>query len=358
MSAVLEVKDLRKSFGAFKAVEDVSFEVAEGELVSLLGPSGCGKTTTLRCVAGLETFDGGEILLDGRIVSSPRRFVPPHQRNIGMVFQSYAMWPHMTVEQHLDYGLKLRRMSADERAVRIAAMLDTVGLSHLANRFPSQLSGGQQQRVALARALVLQPKLVLFDEPLSNLDAKLRASMRDELKDLKSSLSMTAVYVTHDQSEAMVLSDRIVVMSGGHIIQTGSPDKVYRRPRNRFVAEFMGTANIMPVTVKTAGKGGECDVVMSFLDRPVRLSDVDADLLRDPANAAVRAEWIDLAPSVEGKGIVKDIIMTGERVEYHVDAGGQALRVSALRALPVDVGDRVSIDVHPGGVSLLADDAS
>jgi ABC-type Fe3+/spermidine/putrescine transport system ATPase subunit len=234
-------------------------------------------------------------------------------------------------------------------------MLDVVGLRQLAGRYPSQLSGGQQQRVALARALVLQPKLVLFDEPLSNLDARLRHSMRDELKDLKSSLHMTAVYVTHDQAEAMALSDRIVVMSGGHIAQIGTPDETYRKPQNRFVAEFMGTANFLPVRVSAAGQQGECDVTLPFPHRPIRLSGVAPDLIAGAHTAAIRAEWIDLARAADGAGRVRDVTITGERIEYQVAVGETVLRVGALRSLPVEVGDAVSVEILPGGVSLLSD---
>jgi len=360
MTAVLEVRDLRKSFGDYQAVGGVSFTVNKGELVSLLGPSGCGKTTTLRCVAGLERPSSGTVLLGGRTVSSGPDFTPPNLRDIGMVFQSYAMWPHMNVWDHLDYGLKLRRLPADARKRRVEETLSLVGLDALSRRFPSELSGGQQQRVALARALVLQPSLILFDEPLSNLDARLRHAMRDELNELKTRLSMTAVYVTHDQAEAMVLSDRIAVMSGGRIVQLDTPADLYRRPRDRFVAEFIGAANILPVRVEAGPARGACRVRFPFSDHPVLLEDADPALITTAREAAVRPEWITLGAPQQGdfKGTLISMVSTGERIEYRVRLGDQVLRVVDLRPGAVAVGGEVGLTMLPGGVSLLADTAS
>src|SRR6187200_1314832 len=245
----LTVQNLVKTFGDFKALDDVSLSIDRGEVCALLGPSGCGKTTTLRCIAGLETADSGAIGLDGRVLSDPARgqFVLPERRELGMVFQSYALWPHKSVAENISLGLKIQGLPQAEIRDRVASGLELVGMAGTQNRYPAQLSGGQQQRVALARALTLQPKCILFDEPLSNLDLLLRERMRFEIRELLVRLGITAVYVTHDQTEALVISDHIVVMNRGKIEQEGAPMDVYVRPRNRFTAEFLGRTNILPL---------------------------------------------------------------------------------------------------------------
>lgn len=243
------LQDVRKAYGAHQAVTDVSLRVEEGEFVVILGPSGCGKTTTLRMIAGLERPDGGTIGIGGTVVSAPGRFIRPEHRAIGMVFQSYAIWPHMTVFENVAYPLRVRGMPMRVRREKIAGVLELVGLGSEGPRPATALSGGQMQRVALARALVADPALLLFDEPLSNLDLKLRERLRLELKDLQRRTGLTSIYVTHDQAEAVELADRIVVMQGGRIVQTGRPQDLYREPRTRFVAEFIAAANIVPATV-------------------------------------------------------------------------------------------------------------
>lgn len=248
MSAELNVSHLQKQFIAgLQAVDDVSFRVAGGEIVVLLGPSGCGKTTTLRCVAGLEHPTGGSISIDGRVVSEPGRgvMVPPRLRNIGMVFQSYAVWPHMTVTQNVAYPLKHRKLARDEIARRVGEVLQLVGLSAYASRPVVALSGGQMQRVALARALVYRPQLLLLDEPLSNLDAQLRLRLRDDLRRIIKQTGVTALYVTHDQAEAVVLGDRIGVMRDGKLLQMAPPDEIYNRPVDLFVANFTGASSLL-----------------------------------------------------------------------------------------------------------------
>jgi iron(III) transport system ATP-binding protein len=249
MSAELTVEHLRKVFLTGRpAVDDVNFRVAAGEIVVLLGPSGCGKTTTLRCVAGLETPTGGTIAIGGAVVSAPERnvLVPPRQRNVGMVFQSYAVWPHMTVRQNVAYPLKQRKISRTDIDRKVAEVLDLVGLGEYAARPVTALSGGQMQRVALARSLVYQPQLLLLDEPLSNLDAKLRLRLRDDLRRIIKQTGVTALYVTHDQSEAVVLGDRIGVMRDGKLLQLAAAEEVYNRPADLFVANFTGASNLLP----------------------------------------------------------------------------------------------------------------
>ena len=246
MSTLLELNKVVKQFGPVKAVDELSLEIAEGDFVVLVGPSGCGKTTTLRMIAGFERPSAGRVLLQDEPISSADRVVPPERREMGMMFQSYAVWPHMTVRKNVSYGLKIKRVPKKELAERVDAVLRTVHLEGYGDRYPAQLSGGQQQRVALARALAVDPKILLMDEPLSNLDAKLRDEMRSELRRLHDSLGFTAVYVTHDQEEAMALADRIVVMREGRVQQVGSPSDLYLRPENAFVAGFLGRANMVP----------------------------------------------------------------------------------------------------------------
>ncbi len=251
----VEVRGLHRRFRDMVAVHNLSLTVRRGEFFTLLGPSGCGKTTTLRMIAGLLEPDAGEILFDGRAVTR----VPPWQRNIGMVFQNYALWPHMTVFDNVAFGLVERRVARDQIGSLVEEALRLVGLEGLGGRLPSQLSGGQQQRVALARAVVVEPALLLLDEPLSNLDARLRVQMRNELVKLQRQLGITTIYVTHDQDEALMLSTRIAVMHNGHLVQLGTPQDVYERPADTFVADFLGGANFLPGTIRDAT--GEAMVV-------------------------------------------------------------------------------------------------
>jgi iron(III) transport system ATP-binding protein len=237
----IHLRDVEKRFGAVRAVDRVTLEIADGELFTLLGPSGCGKTTLLRMIAGFSPVDGGEIRFGERRVDG----LAPYERNIGMVFQNYALWPHMTVAENISYGLKLRKLGAPEIARRLEDGLRKVNLSGLGPRYPGQLSGGQQQRVALARALVLNPDILLLDEPLSNLDAKIRVQVRAEIRTLQRELGITTVYVTHDQEEALSLSDRVAVMRDGTVLQVATPKELYERPVTRFVADFVGTNNFI-----------------------------------------------------------------------------------------------------------------
>jgi iron(III) transport system ATP-binding protein len=261
MSAIVTLDRLSKNFGPELAVRDVSLSVAQGEFVTLLGPSGCGKTTTLRCVAGLERPDAGEIRIGGDLVAAPARgiYLNPEDRNIGMVFQSYAVWPHMTVFDNVAFGLRVRRVGSADVKTRTMRALERVGLAHLANRYATKLSGGQRQRVALARAIVYEPRVILFDEPLSNLDAKLREQMRVELVRLHHEVGITSIYVTHDQTEALVMSDRVVVMNKGAIQQIGDPHNIYARPANAFVANFIGATNLLEGVLRECD-GDTCNV--------------------------------------------------------------------------------------------------
>jgi iron(III) transport system ATP-binding protein len=243
--AAVELRGLTKRFEALAVVDDVSLDIAHGQLVCLLGPSGCGKTTILRLVAGFLEPTSGEIAVGDRVVSSPVRTLEPRQRNMSMIFQSYALWPHMTVFENVAYGLRLRRMGGDAIQRKVTAMLRTTRLDAFAARYPSDLSGGQQQRVALARALVVEPETLLLDEPLSNLDAHLREEMRFEIRRLHDQYRYTTIYVTHDQAEAMTAADLIVVMNAGRIEQAGPPEEIYYRPRSEFVARFIGGTNIL-----------------------------------------------------------------------------------------------------------------
>lgn len=247
----LQIKNLFKQYGNNTVVNDLSIDVESGEMLSLLGPSGCGKTTTLRMIAGMQTPTSGSILLDNRDLT----YVPPHQRYVGLVFQNYALFPHLNVYDNVAFGLRRHGVPKSEIRQRVVAALQSVQLSDYTERFPAQMSGGQQQRVALARTLVLKPPLVLFDEPLSNLDAKLRQALGIEIRMLQKEYGFTGIFVTHDQDEAMVLSDRIAVMRQGQIIQIGTPQQIYTQPADPFVADFVGESNLLPVSNVTVEKG-------------------------------------------------------------------------------------------------------
>src|SRR5437868_7336424 len=244
----LKLRGIEKRYGDVAAVAGLDLELAQGEFVSLLGPSGCGKTTTLRMIAGFIDPTAGSIEMDGQVLSSASGSLPPEKRGMSMIFQSYAVWPNMTVGQNVAFGLELRRLPRDEVRRRVAEMLDVVQMGHLAKRYPAELSGGQQQRVALARAIVIKPSVLLLDEPLSNLDANLREEMRFEIRRLHDEFKITTVYVTHDQAEAMVTSDRIAVMNQGRIEQVDAPHALYTRPKTRFVAGFVGRTNFLEGT--------------------------------------------------------------------------------------------------------------
>lgn len=353
----LEIRELVKVFGADRAVDGIQFGVGQGEFLTLLGPSGCGKTTTLMCIAGLHQPDGGEIWLDGDCLTSvPKRvFRPPEQRGIGMVFQSYAIWPHMTVAQNVAYPLEVQRVPLGERQDRVAEALRRVQLLDYAERPAPHLSGGQQQRVALARAIVFNPRLLLFDEPLSNLDAKLREEMRIELKRLQQTLGITSIYVTHDQAEALVLSDRIITMSKGHIEQEGDPRTIYGRPANRFVSEFIGVANLLPGIVSEVRDGqAVVDVANGDLQCTFRCAVDDQMSPGDAVTVSIRPEHVrlltDAATTTDDnwvEGEVVAAVFLGNYVDCRVQWGGVEWKVQADRRQGVKQGRRVRLAIAP-----------
>jgi iron(III) transport system ATP-binding protein len=334
MTATLEVTDLRKQFAIGRpAIDGVSFNVPAGEIVVLLGPSGCGKTTTLRCVAGLEHPTGGEIAIGGRVVSSPARgvLVPPRSRDLGMVFQSYAVWPHMTVRQNVVYPLKHRKLSRAEAAAKVDEVLTLVGLSEYADRPVVALSGGQMQRVALARSIVYRPQLLLLDEPLSNLDAKLRLRLRDDLRIILKQTGMTALYVTHDQAEAVVLGDRIGVMRDGKLLQLGSPDEIYNRPADLFVANFTGATNELAGTlVERNGAFGVVDFGEGRRGEAALLQQLAPG---DKVRVALRPENIAIGRKDGGNAFTANVVdrrYQGTQTVYDIDLFGHRLEALEL----------------------------
>jgi len=349
---MLNVNGLKKSFplqqNAWLAINDVSFKVEQGEFFTLLGPSGCGKTTTLRCVAGLETPTSGDIHIGGESVfsSATSKLVPTNRRNIAMVFQSYAIWPHMTVFENVAFPLEVQRLARDVVKKRVMEALEMVGLGHVAERSATLLSGGQQQRVALARAVVKDSKLILLDEPLSNLDAELRVQMRSELRQIQRRLGTTAIYVTHDQEEAMSMSDRIAVMANGQIVELDTPDNLYLRPRTSFTARFIGQADLMECSV-SAIKPGAVHVTTP-------IGSVAAGVFHEPLprqpGLLIRPEHVEiLAPdaiaSTENvfEGRIKCVTFLGKLIDYQVEVGGHTLRVQNVSTQRYARGDVVRL---------------
>jgi len=351
--AGIQIKGLSKSYAGKDdgaALESLDLDIRDNQFVTLLGPSGCGKTTTLRLIAGYLKPDTGTIRVGERIVSTPGEVAPPERRGMGMVFQNYAVWPHKTVYENVVFGLKLRRIATAEARRRVEETLALVNLSGLEQRFPGELSGGQQQRVALARSLVVEPEILLLDEPLSNLDAKLRERMRVELKQLQRRTGITFVYVTHDQGEALELSDQIAVMHGGRLQQYGTPEEVYRRPANKIVADFMGIVNFLTGEVRPSPNGNA---------RVVRISDVDLAVDVSPAfevgapvDLAVRPENVRLSRKAGGnalEGRVREKTFLGNFTEYWVDLpGNNSLRVQTHPVEKFEVGSPVFAEIDTG----------
>ncbi len=352
--AGITIRGLSKRFGAgdgaLAAVADLDLDIKDNQFVTLLGPSGCGKTTTLRLIAGYITPDSGTIEVAGRLLSSPQAVVPPEARGMGMVFQNYAVWPHKTVYENVVFGLKLRKLARAAARQKVADMLALVNLGGLERRYPAELSGGQQQRVALARSLVVEPGILLLDEPLSNLDAKLRERMRVELKQIQRRTGITFVYVTHDQAEALALSDQVAVISGGRLQQYGTPFEVYAHPANRMVADFMGLVNLAPGRIREM-KSGVASIELGP-DLTVGVARVDGLAVGGRVDVAIRPENIALAPPPDppaATGTLAKItnhVFLGNLSEYEVMlSSGLVLRVQTHPLQQFKVGEPVTVAI-------------
>lgn len=353
----IALRNVKKTYPGSEtdAVSALDLEIADGEFMCLLGPSGCGKTTTLRMIAGLENLSGGELQIGEALVDSVAHgvFIPPEKRRLGLVFQSYALWPHLTIERNTDFGLRLRKMPKAEREKRTNDVMQALGIEKYRDRYPSQLSGGQQQRVALARMLAVSPQVLLLDEPLSNLDARLRLDMRAELKRIHEKFGTTIVFVTHDQWEAMTLATTIAVMNDGAIQQMGSPDDIYERPANRFVAEFVGSPPINMIEREKKGSSRISAAVETFLINNLpKISDIAA--------AGIRPEAIRLhavSENVDKRSFsvpahVTGILPTGGSWIVEIVVSGQVLFMTTHVAPRLDVGIEVIVEVAPGALHL------
>ncbi len=351
----LEVRNLVKWFGKDRAVDDVSFSIPKGHFLTLLGPSGCGKTTTLMSIAGLHKIDGGSIQVGGTVYTEPAKglFLAPERRDIGMVFQSYAIWPHMTVTENVAYPLEIRKVPLAEIKDRVADVLRLVGLSDMAGKLATQLSGGQQQRAAVARAIVSKPRLLLFDEPLSNLDLKLREKMRVELKRIQREVGITSIYVTHDQSEALVMSDEIIVMSKGRIEQQGGPLGIYTRPVNSYVSNFIGVANLLAGRVTKADAQGRGEVEVNLGGTCALFSAVLSDGVVVGAETvlSIRPENVHVSRAFEGAvsvvGEVVQAIFLGNCIDARVKWGAFEWKVLAHPRTRLTKGEKVFLRPDP-----------
>jgi iron(III) transport system ATP-binding protein len=361
--AVVSLQKLSKRFEDTAAVKDVDLEIGDGEFVSLLGPSGCGKTTTLRLIAGFLQPDAGEIKVGNQVVSSPSRLVPPERRAMSMIFQSYAVWPHMTVFQNVAYGLKFKDLSRAQADRKVEQFLRVVHLEEFKDRYPGELSGGQQQRVALARALVVEPQILLMDEPLSNLDANLREEMRFEIRRLHEEFRITTVYVTHDQAEAMATSDRIAVLNLGRLVQVGSPLEIFEHPKTRFVAEFVGKANILTGVVE-----GDSEIRLPD-GLKFEVTSHSAGARNGSAAVCLRPHHVHLladenkARELEGQkfnlfaGLVKRQIYFGDSIDYTVEiTPATVLRVISPPGERYQNGQNVFVAAHPDHCVVVAEE--
>ena len=348
----IHVKELVKDFGSARALDHVGFDVVEGELFTLLGPSGCGKSTTLMSIAGFQKPETGQIAVGGDVFfdAARRVSVAPERRNLGIVFQSYAVWPHMTVAENLAFPLKVRKLRRREIGPRVQELLDLVEMAAFGGRYPHELSGGQQQRVALARALVYSPSVLLLDEPFSNLDAKLRERARLWVKDLQRTLGLTTIFVTHDQDEALSMSDRVLVMSDGRVQQVGTPEDVYRRPVNRFVAEFVGQVNLISGTV-AGWEAGTAEIELDGTTRRLRVRVDDPPAPRSALTVAVRPEALVVeteGSSTNGSNTldatVQAVAFLGDHYQYELQAGPLSLTAQRSTAL---AGARLRVHIPP-----------
>jgi len=358
--AFIEIQNLFKCFKDVVAVNHINLEINQGEMLTLLGPSGCGKTTTLRSIAGLETPEEGDIIIDGKPMLS-QGFVSPSKRGIGMVFQNYAVWPHMKVFNNIVYGLKIQKLSRRIIQEKAQKVLELVGLDGLEDRYPSQLSGGQQQRVALARALVGNPKVLLLDEPLSNLDAKLREELRFEIKSLVRRMGITSVYVTHDQAEAMVISDRIAVMNSGNVVQIGNAQEIYKKPANRFVADFIGTMNFMSgEVIEILQNKGAVYVRTEFSEKLLCRVPNSTATAGQAVYASIRPEDVEVftEPPEDNENLFKGTIAhkayLGNFMFFFIKIHDTMIRVQVTHHLPQGEGQELYVYLDPAKCLLLS----
>ena len=334
----LTVSNVTKRYGTFTALDDVSISIEQGEFVCLLGPSGCGKTTLLRLIAGLTDIDAGEVSLENEILTD----IPARQRGFGIVFQSYSLFPSMTVAENIGYGLKIRNTPPADILARVAELLDIIKLPQLADKFPGQLSGGQQQRIALARAIAVDPRVLLLDEPLSALDAKVRGSLRDEIRQLQRALRIPTLMVTHDQEEALALADKIICMNHGVVVQSGTPEDLYHRPATRFVADFMGVSNLASTELIRR----EMPALLS--ERP--------DAPDAHFDACIRPEKIRMTADPQGNCTIRSIGFLGNLTRYKVDSALGTLIVEAHGALGLKEGQKVSVNISPSDCTWVTND--
>lgn len=343
----------RRDGSSVRAIDSISLDIEQGEFVVLLGSSGCGKTTLLRCIAGLETPDSGSIQVNGQTVfdSASGIIVPPESRRIGMMFQSYALWPHMTINENIMFPLKMQKVDNATATRKIKRVLDMMHIEELAQQYPNQLSGGQQQRVALARAMVCSDNLLLFDEPLSNVDAKVREHLRTELGVMQRELGFTAIYVTHDQEEAMALADRIVVLGGGRIWQHGTPQEVYHHPRDGRVASFVGSANLLPGRLISRGEEVRVETAIGSITVPkaqVRSHKDDAVLMSRPEcwRIADMEDDATQSSSLRVKGNIRLITHLGPHTDYIINVNGNDFRIRDYRTRQLSLGDSVDVAIN------------
>jgi iron(III) transport system ATP-binding protein len=339
---MIAIRGLRKNYGAVLALDSLDLDIASGEVVALLGPSGCGKSTTLQLVAGFVEPSAGEIKIGDRVISRPGMVVPPERRGMSLIFQSYAIWPHKTVAENVAFGLQVRRLPKAEVTERVRKHLSTVQLEHLADRYPSELSGGQQQRIALARALAVDPEILLLDEPLSNLDANLREEMRFEIRRLHDTTGVTMIYVTHDQTEAMVCADRIAVMNKGRIEQIGTALEIYEKPRTKFVAAFIGRCNTLPGILKAPGVTEAAGATLRATDESGATAGAAISICIRPHRVALGAAPDEPANQLRGR--VERVAYLGEASDYLIQTtDGTRLRAFASPATPYRLDEEVDV---------------
>lgn len=355
--ARVELNSIKKSYGAVQAVQNADITFEEGSFTTLLGPSGCGKTTLLRMISGLETPTSGDIMIAGKRVND----VPIHKRNLGLVFQNYALFPHRTIGQNIAFGLKYRNVSKSDMAIKVKEALDIVRLPGVEDRYPTMLSGGQQQRIALARAIVIEPDVLLLDEPLSALDANLREDMRVELKAIQHRIGVTSIFVTHDQSEALAMSDKIIVMSAGRVEQIGAPEEVYNSPASEFVASFLGASNVLPA--KVIGKNAQSVVLDTphFGKIPVPLANAErigdattCKLMVRAEKLRLTADKIDSANTVNAPGVIEAVDYQGQIARYFVRVGEEQFQaLNMIDGSPFSVGAEISVALNVADCAIL-----